>query len=156
DELRSLFRDFIGKAQTAVLNLDNGETAAIAADLDPKKMVTYSLHSSQADLFASSLVPSPTGIMFRVKARDGGGVAVKLKVPGLHNGANALAALGAAKTCGVSFAEAAAHLSEFSGIRRRLEVVGTTNDIIIIDDFAHNPDKISATLETLHAFSGRL
>ena len=49
-------------------------------------------------------------------------------------------------------APAAAHLREFSGIRRRLEVVGTANEITVVDDFAHNPDKISATLETLHAF----
>ena len=92
-----------------------------------------------------------------MKARDAGETAsVNLKVPGLHNVANALAALGAAKACGVSLAEAAAHLSEFSGIRRRLEVVGTANGITVIDDFAHNPDKISATLETMHAFPGRL
>ena len=48
------------------------------------------------------------------------------------------------------------YLGEFSGIRRRLEVVGTVNGITVIDDFAHNPDKISATLETMHAFPGRL
>jgi UDP-N-acetylmuramate--alanine ligase len=48
------------------------------------------------------------------------------------------------------------HLGEFGGIRRRLEIVGTANEITIIDDFAHNPDKISATLKTLHAFPGRL
>jgi UDP-N-acetylmuramate--alanine ligase len=92
-----------------------------------------------------------------VKARDTDeAVEVALKVPGLHNVANALAALSAAKACGVSLAAAAAHLREFSGIRRRLEVVGTANEITVVDDFAHNPDKISATLETLHAFPGRL
>jgi UDP-N-acetylmuramate--alanine ligase len=74
----------------------------------------------------------------------------------VHNVANALAALGAARACGVPFAEAAVHLGEFSGIRRRLEVVGASNGIIVVDDFAHNPDKISATLVTLHAFPGRL
>ncbi len=79
-----------------------------------------------------------------------------LKVPGLHNVANALAALSAAKACGVGLAAAAAHLGEFSGIRRRLEVVGAANEITVVDDFAHNPDKISATLETMHAFPGRL
>lgn len=157
DELRSLFRGFIAKAQRVVLNLDNPETAAIAVDLDPKQVVTYSLRSAQADLLASSPIPSPTGIMFKAKARDTGEtVDVALKVPGLHNVANALAALSAVKACGVGLAEAAAHLGEFSGIRRRLEVVGTANEITIIDDFAHNPDKISATLETLHAFPGRL
>ena len=77
-------------------------------------------------------------------------------MPGLHNVANALAALSVAKACGVPLAEAAAHLGAFSGIRRRLEVVGTANGITVIDDFAHNPDKIAATLETMHAFPGRL
>jgi UDP-N-acetylmuramate--alanine ligase len=92
-----------------------------------------------------------------VKARDTEeAVEVALKVPGLHNVANALAALSAAKACGVALAAAAAHLGEFSGIRRRLEVVGAANEITVVDDFAHNPDKISATLETMHAFPGRL
>ena len=100
---------------------------------------------------------SPAGIAFNVTARETDErVEVKLKVPGLHNAANALAALSAAKACGVELAAAAAYLCEFSGIRRRLEVVGTANGITVIDDFAHNPDKISATLDTLHAFAGRL
>ena len=157
DELRTLFRGFIAKAQTAVLNLDNAETAALSADLKPGQAVTYSLRAARADLLASAPVRSPTGVAFQVKARDTGEVVeVALKVPGLHNVANALAALSVAKLCGVGLAAAAAHLGEFSGIRRRLEVVGTANEITVIDDFAHNPDKISATLETMHAFSGRL
>jgi UDP-N-acetylmuramate--alanine ligase len=158
DELRSLFRGFIAKAETVVLNLDNAETAALLPDLRPGRAATYSLAAAaQADFLAFSPVPSPTGIAFQVKARDTGEVVeVNLKVPGLHNVANALAALGVAKICGVALADAAAYLGEFSGIRRRLEVVGTVNEITVIDDFAHNPDKISATLETMHAFPGRL
>ena len=119
--------------------------------------MTYSLNATQADLFASLPLQSPTGIAFQVKARDTNEtVEVALQVPGLHNVANALAALSAAKVCGVELAQAAAYLAEFSGIRRRLEVVGTANEITVIDDFAHNPDKISATLQTMHAFPGRL
>ena len=157
DELRTLFRDFIAKAQTVVLNLDNAETAALLVGLKPGQAITYSLNSAQANLLASAPVRSPAGIAFQVKARETGEVVeVNLKVPGLHNVANALAALSAAKICGVPLAAAAAHLDEFSGIRRRLEVVGTANEITVVDDFAHNPDKISATLETLHAFPGRL
>jgi UDP-N-acetylmuramate--alanine ligase len=160
DELRTLFSGFIAKARMVVLNLDNAETAALAADMTPgdgKPAITYSLRNARADLLAFAPVQSPTGVAFQVKARDTGEtVAVELKVPGLHNVANALAALSVAKACGVSMAEAAAHLGGFSGIRRRLEVVGTANQIAVIDDFAHNPDKISATLETMHAFPGRL
>jgi UDP-N-acetylmuramate--alanine ligase len=157
DELRILFRGFVTEARTVVLNLDDAETAPLLAGLKPGQAVTYSLGAAQAHLVASSPVPSPTGIAFQVKARDTGeAVQVTLKVPGLHNVANALAALSAARACGVTLAAAAAHLNQFSGIRRRLEVVGAANEVTVVDDFAHNPDKISATLETMHAFPGRL
>jgi|SoiMethySBSTD1v2_1073268.scaffolds.fasta_scaffold369712_1 UDP-N-acetylmuramate--alanine ligase len=157
EELRALFSGFIANAQTVVLNLDNAETAALAADVKPGQAFTYSLRDAPADLLAFAPVQSPAGVAFQVKARDTGEtVAVELKVPGLHNVANALAALSVAKACGVSLAEAAAHLGAFGGIRRRLEVVGTASGITVIDDFAHNPDKISATIETMHAFPGRL
>jgi UDP-N-acetylmuramate--alanine ligase len=157
DELRALFRDFVAKAQSVVLNLDNAESAALLAGLRPEQAITYSLNSTQAQLHASPPVRSSAGIVFQVKARETGeSVEVDLKVPGLHNVANALAALSAAQACGVPLKAAAGYLGEFTGIRRRLEVVGASDGITVIDDFAHNPDKISATLETLHAFSGRL
>jgi len=79
-----------------------------------------------------------------------------LRVPGYHNVANALAAIAAATACGVELRTAVAALAGFRGISRRLEVVGTANGVTVIDDFAHNPDKIAATLMTLHAFPGRL
>jgi UDP-N-acetylmuramate--alanine ligase len=102
DELRTLFSRFIAKAQTVVLNLDNAETAALLVGLKPGQAITYSLNSAQAHLLASPPVRSPAGIVFQVEARETGeAVEVDLKVPGLHNVANALAALGAAKACGV-------------------------------------------------------
>jgi UDP-N-acetylmuramate--alanine ligase len=157
DELRPLFRGFVAEAQTVVLNLDNAETAALLPELKAGQAMTYSLSDPRADLLASSPVPSPAGAVFRVKARETGEIAsVNLQVPGRHNVANALAALSAAKACGVTLAEAASHLGGFNGIRRRLDVVGTANEITVIDDFAHNPDKIAATLDTMHAFPGRL
>jgi UDP-N-acetylmuramate--alanine ligase len=81
---------------------------------------------------------------------------VRLHVPGRHNVANALAALAAARAVGLSLAEATDALDGFIGIRRRLEVVGVANGVTVIDDFGHNPDKIAATLATLHDFPGRL
>jgi UDP-N-acetylmuramate--alanine ligase len=157
DELRTLFRGFVTRAQTVVLNLDNAETAALLDGLKPGQAMTYGLHAEQAQLVASRAAPSSAGIAFQVRARHSNAVAeVALQVPGMHNVANALAALCAALACGVPLAAAADYLGEFSGIRRRLEVVGVANEITVIDDFAHNPDKITATLETLHAFPGRL
>src|SRR3954451_9097482 len=119
DELRSLFRNFVAGAEKVVLNLDNAETAALLPDLKPGQALTYSLTTAQADLVASSPVPSPAGIAFAVTARTSGEVVqVRLNVPGRHNVANALAALCAAKTCGVALRDSAAALSDFSGIGR--------------------------------------
>jgi UDP-N-acetylmuramate--alanine ligase len=151
EELRGLFRDFVAKADIAVLNLDNEETAALVTD----NAITYSLTGRKAQLQASELVPALDGIVFQV--HEGSVTAkVSLKVPGRHNVSNALAALGAARASGVGLEEAARALGDFSGIKRRLEIAGTANDVTVIDDFAHNPDKIAATLATLHDFPGRL
>lgn len=155
EELRDLFGGFTARATTAVLNLDNPETAALAQTLAPGKAITFGLGEEKADLSAHDLHPLPTGVKFRLiegwSEHD-----VILNVPGAHNVANALAALGAVKALGVPVGEAVRALETFVGIRRRLEVVGTANEITVIDDFAHNPDKIAATLKTLHAFDGRL
>src|SRR6476469_3115768 len=111
DELRTLFRGFIAKAQTVVLNLDNAETAALLIGLKPGQAITYSLNSAQAHLLASPPVQSAAGIVFQVKASETGeAVEVSLKVPGLHNVANALAALNAAIACAVTLEAGAAYL----------------------------------------------
>src|SRR3954463_15406942 len=82
DELRSLFGGFIARAERAVLNLDNAETAALAAQLKPGQALTYSLHAATADLVASAPVPALAGIAFNVTARDSGEVVeVSLNVP---------------------------------------------------------------------------
>ncbi|MBV9521265.1 MAG: UDP-N-acetylmuramate--alanine ligase [Alphaproteobacteria bacterium] len=157
EELRALFGGFVARAAIAVLNLDNDETAALAARLPAEKVIAYSLNDPGADLFASELSAAPDAIAFTVDERGSGArFQVRLAMPGRHNVANALAALGAARACGVRLEDAAQALHSFAGIRRRLEVVGTAGGVTVIDDFAHNPDKIAATLATLHAFPGRL
>jgi UDP-N-acetylmuramate--alanine ligase len=150
-ELRLLFGGYIGKARTAVLNLDNDEVARLAANHPAGRAMTYSLGGRAADLFASNIVERVDGIDFFVN-----GAPVSLQVPGRHNASNALAALAAARVAGIGLEEAARAISGFTGLRRRLEVVGSANGVTVIDDFGHNPDKISATLQTLHAFPGRL
>ncbi len=156
EELRALFAGFVGKAEIAVLNLDNEETAALV--LKAKVRVrTFSVRSGLADLHAASLVPAPDGIRFTALERDGRLSAdVRLNVPGEHNVSNALAALSTARAYGLSLKDAADALAGFAGTKRRLEIVGSAGGVTVIDDFAHNPDKITATLKTLHAFPGRL
>jgi UDP-N-acetylmuramate--alanine ligase len=157
DELRRLFLDFVGKADTAILNLDDEETRLIAATVAAERLATFSLVDENADFLAADLVEEPLAIAFDVIERASTGrVRVRLPVPGRHNAANALAAIAAVRACGIDLESAAAALGEFQGLRRRFDVVGTRKGITVIDYFGHNPDKIPATLKTLHAFPGRL
>ncbi|MBJ7484845.1 Mur ligase family protein [Brevundimonas sp.] len=155
EELRDLFGGFTGRAGTAVLNLDNVETAALAQGMEAGRVVTFSLGNAEADLSAHDLEPLAAGMRFRLSDQASERNAI-LNVPGAHNVANALAALGAVRALGVDLDQAVAALETFGGIKRRMEVVGMANGVTVIDDFAHNPDKIAATLKTLHAFDGRL
>jgi UDP-N-acetylmuramate--alanine ligase len=156
-ELRQLFMGFVDGAATVVVNADNAEAAALTVGLAQERVISFGIENAAAELRAEALVPAPDGIAFRVNERSNGSIAqVRLRVPGRHNVANALAALAAARASGVPLAEAAAALPGFAGLRRRLEVVGAANGVTVIDDFAHNPDKIQATLGTLHTFPGRL
>ena len=151
DELRRLFRDFAARAGTIVLNLDDDETRFLAAALPSDQVRGYSFTDPAADLFGSDIAEEPFAIAFRAR-----GIQVRLQVPGRHNAENALAALAAAEAAGVPLAQGAEALAGFTGLRRRFELVGTAGGVSVIDDFGHNPDKIAATLRTLHAFPGRL
>jgi UDP-N-acetylmuramate--alanine ligase len=150
-ELRLLFGGYIGKARRAVLNVDNDEVSRLAGNLPDGHAITYSLGDHAADLVASDIIERQDGIDFKVN-----GVAVSLQVPGRHNASNAMAAIGAAMAADIGLEDAASAIAGFTGLRRRLEVMGTQNGVTVIDDFGHNPDKIAATLRTLHAFPGRL
>ncbi|MEA3044030.1 MAG: UDP-N-acetylmuramate--alanine ligase [Sphingomonadales bacterium] len=151
DELRHLFGDFAAKAGTVVLNLDDNETRFLAAALPPDRLRSYSFEDPNANLPGADIVEQPFAISFTAR-----GLPVNLRIPGRHNAENALAALAACEAVGVPLDEAAAALSGFTGLRRRFEKVGEANGVTVIDDFGHNPDKIAATLRTLHAFPGRL
>ena len=157
DELRALFLGFVSRADVAVLNLDDAETRLLAGKVEPGRLTTFSFSDPGADLLGGNVVEEPLAISFSATRRASGeAVQVRLAVPGRHNASNALSALAAVCAAGAKLGEAAEALSGFTGLRRRFEVVGTQNDITVIDDFGHNPDKITATLSTLHAFPGRL
>ncbi len=151
EELRLLFGGFVAKARVAVLNMDHEEVARLAANLPPERVLGWTMNGRDAAISATDIVERPDGVEFTVN-----GQAVLLPVPGRHNVANALAALGASVAAGIALTDAARAIEGFAGLRRRLEVVGRTKGVTVIDDFGHNPDKIAATLRTLHAFPGRL
>lgn len=155
DELRILFGEFIAKADKAVINLDNPDAAALAMALPQDRVLGFAI-DTPATLTAANIVEAPFGIGFDLEQDGETWVRVELQVPGRHNVANALAAIGAARALGVPLAMAAEAVEGFTGLRRRFELVGTANGVAVIDDFGHNPDKIGATLDTLHAFPGRV
>ena len=155
DELRTLFAHFLNASRKAVLNLDDPETRALSATVPAGKVIGFGFDSPGADLMGKALQLDADGVSFAVET-EGERHEVKLRVPGRHNASNALAAIAAARALGVPVADAAAALGRFEGLRRRLETVGETGGVRVIDDFAHNPDKIAATLATLRAHPGRL
>ena len=154
EELRALFGDFLARAQIAVLNADSEEVMSLSSRA--ALTVTHGVEA-KADLGAENIRVAPFGVSFAAVDRlSGARAGVALKVPGRHNVSNALAAIAASLAAGVRFEEAARALSTFAGVRRRFELVGEAAGVAVIDDFAHNPDKIAATLKTLHDFPGRL
>jgi len=97
----------------------------------------------------------PDGSTFRIDGKS-----FRLPVPGLYNVANAAAAVAAGRACGVELADMVAPLAEFRGVSRRFQSIGTAAGVEVIDDFAHNPDKIIAALAAARirgaAASGRV
>jgi UDP-N-acetylmuramate--alanine ligase len=155
DELRQLFAHFLNVSRKAVVNLDDPETRALGSTVPEDKAIGYGFDSPGADFMGKALELKPGGVSFSVEA-EGARHEVQLQVPGRHNASNALAAIAACRALGVPVEDAAAALGRFEGLRRRLETVGEAGGITVIDDFAHNPDKIAATLATLRAHEGRL
>lgn len=72
---------------------------------------------------------------------------VRLRIPGKHNILNSLAVLAVADRLGVSFGDTRSALTEFRGVARRFEITGDVNGITVVDDYAHHPTEISATLD---------
>jgi UDP-N-acetylmuramate--L-alanine ligase len=84
------------------------------------------------------------------------GVAFRLPVPGQHNVANALAAIAACRTVGVALEEMVAPLAKFAGIGRRFQTLGRARGVEVVDDFAHNAEKIAAALRTARLRASRV
>ena len=145
--LFGMFREFVQKARrAAVINMDCESSVALGVE-----GIGFGVENCRAQVCAEKIQPLADGVAFEVN-----GVGFRLTVPGRHNVSNAVAAVAACSLSGVTVAQSADALADFAGIRRRLQVLGTTGGVTVIDDFAHNPDKISASLATLKEQPGRL
>jgi UDP-N-acetylmuramate: L-alanyl-gamma-D-glutamyl-meso-diaminopimelate ligase len=95
---------------------------------------------------ATGLADGPQGVRFRIEREGRAFADVTLRVSGEYNVRNALSVAAAAAEQGLSAEEIAAGLATFEGVRRRLEVRGEADGVIVLDDFAHHPTAIAETL----------
>ncbi len=162
-------QDFYAAFMDFVLRLPAHGTLIACADepgarrllLEAKELgrntLAYSLNlGSQADAFAEAVTPNHHGGFTFTANVSGEAVIVALKVPGRHNVSNALAVLAAIRLLGLDLTAAAQALAEFEGTGRRFEVRGEAGGVTVIDDYAHHPTEIRATLAAARArYPGR-
>jgi UDP-N-acetylmuramate: L-alanyl-gamma-D-glutamyl-meso-diaminopimelate ligase len=119
-------------------------------------LVQVALESQSPDFSARDIVYGPGGTEFTLV--EAGLPTVRLSSPllGLHNVRNALGAIALVRGLGLSGSEIARALPRFAGVRRRMEVRGEKNGILVVDDFAHHPTAVAGTLQAARArFPGR-
>ena len=157
DRLRGAFLEFLHRLPfygLAVLCVDDPHVRELLPRV-AKPIVTYGI-DTDADLVANNIVQNGARNRFSV-TRRGTGTAVDftLNLPGRHNVLNALAAIAVARELDVSDSDIACALESFQGIGRRLQVIAAFEmagrPITIIDDYAHHPREIEATLEAVRA-----
>ena len=105
--------------------------------------------TSNATWRATSLRERRGFYTFEIRCRDRLVCDAKLQVPGQHNVLNALAAAALASHCGATGTAIRAGLDRFGGLSRRLELVSDSQDVMILDDYAHHPTEIAAALATV-------
>ncbi|MBP5697931.1 MAG: UDP-N-acetylmuramate--alanine ligase [Alphaproteobacteria bacterium] len=150
EELQKLFSDFILKAKGgAIVNKDCPNSKPLL-HLHPTT-TTFGIKNNKADFFAEDITAIPTGTRYTFRNKQ-----YTLKLIGAFNVANAMCAVACCSLLGIEPDKACSILEGFLGTKRRLEVLGQTNNITVIDDFAHNPDKVAGSMSALKSYKGRV
>ncbi len=147
--IREAFLEFINKIPfygVAVLSLDQKNVQAIVPRVR-KRFVTYGM-TPQADFRADRIAFQGLYTAFDLIHRGHRLGRLRIRVPGMHNVYNAMAATATAFELDIGFKVVREALAEFSGIERRFQVKGEVRNVLVIDDYAHHPAEIRATLET--------
>jgi len=110
-----------------------------------KRVVTYGFRD-ECDVKATVLGAEGIGLRFEVLTADGRTATGATTVPGIHMASNAVASLATAWVLGLDLQDACDALGTFSGVRRRFDLVGETGGVTIVDDYAHHPTEVRATL----------
>jgi UDP-N-acetylmuramate--alanine ligase len=157
DEIKEAFVQFINKVPFygfISLCLDDDNLKSIMPRVN-KRLITYGL-TSRADLYAVDIRYEEMKTRFSVVYNERELGSVTIGIPGLHNVRNALAALSVGLELDVSFEDAKRGLEKFSGIARRTEIKFRSDDLLVIDDYAHHPTEAKVTLHGIRqAWPGR-
>jgi len=149
EDIKSAFITFANKVPFygfIILCLDEAALQDIMPKVSERKIVTYGLNA-QADLQALDITHSENTSTFTVMSRGGVLGEIRLQVPGTHNVQNALAAIGVGLELGIPFEKIKAGMERFTGVYRRWEVKADVAGIMVVDDYAHHPTEIKASLE---------
>lgn len=147
DEIRKAFMDFINRVPfygVAIVCLDQENIQDLVPKIE-KRFITYGTET-RADFTASEIRINGTGSSYMVNYNGQVLGEIHIKLPGRHNVANSLAAVAVGSELDIPFENIAEALESFPGVRHRFELLGSANDILVIDDYGHHPTEIKATL----------
>ncbi|MBR5931394.1 MAG: UDP-N-acetylmuramate--L-alanine ligase, partial [Lachnospiraceae bacterium] len=148
DDIRASFKKFaqlLPDSGTLIINGEIENLSYFTDDLN-RRVLTFGL-DGDFDFTAKNITANEYACdAFDVYDKDAMVCHISLQIPGRHNVYNALAAIAAASALGLPLDQAAKSISSFRGVDRRFELKGVVNGFTIIDDYAHHPDEIRATL----------
>ncbi|TMC69233.1 MAG: UDP-N-acetylmuramate--L-alanine ligase [Chloroflexi bacterium] len=124
------------------------ELAERGDGLAGREIATYGM-ATQAGYRVVELVQRADGMSFDLSGPFGAAVPVSMRLSGAHNARNAAGAIAAADALGVPVAGAAKAFATFSGTERRLEELGVARGVTVVDDYAHHPTEIRASIEAM-------
>ena len=153
DALEHAFAEFAGRARVALFSADDPGALRVAQSVRGARRFGF---ASDAEVRISDVVQRAEGTEATVAWREGQTVRLVLRVPGIHNLRNAVAALGAVEALGGALEAASEALAAFSGVGRRFERLGEHGGVAVVDDYAHHPSELAATLSAARqAYPGR-
>src|SRR4051812_33714117 len=154
-DIKRTFAEFARNARTIVLCADDAGANAMKTP-SSTEVIRFGVSSDDARVVAKDLALEPSGSRFRVVFDEEDLGPVALKIPGRHNVLNALAALSSGLALGATVDAMAKGLAEYNGVERRFQLLGEQRGVVVIDDYAHNPAKVQAALDTARiAYPGR-
>jgi UDP-N-acetylmuramate--alanine ligase len=157
DELKEAFirfSDGVKEGGTVIVCSDDEQVVEMLPRIR-QRVVTYGLRPG-AWIGAGEVEFMRSGASFTVTIGGENVGSIRLSRPGLHNVTNALAAVGVCQRVGIVFEEIRRGLEGFKGVRRRFEIRGEAGEVMVVDDYAHHPTEITATLRGARIFERRL